>query len=124
MLPDGITWYLFPTTPVYLLLPTYSSSLSTTPPHLLLRVPFSLINPLFSPRCSSSACPHFVFSPSPRLSSPLLSCFFIQVPVTGSDYPLMPLDRFEKILFTQKLKGAMPFVMAWTPGIAHVYIPY
>ena len=27
------------------------------------------------------------------------------VPVTGSDYPLMPLDRFEKILYTQKLKG-------------------
>ena len=41
------------------------------------------------------------------------------VPVTGSDYPLMPLDRFEKIMFTQKLKGAMPFVMAWTPGKKH-----
>jgi len=34
----------------------------------------------------------------------------------------MPLDRFEKILYTQKLKGAMPFVMAWTPGTStHIF---
>ena len=36
------------------------------------------------------------------------------VAVTGSDYPLMPLHRFEKIL--QHQQPPMPFVMAWTPG--------
>jgi hypothetical protein len=36
------------------------------------------------------------------------------VTVTGSDYPLMPLHRFEKILAFQD--PPMPFVMAWTPG--------
>lgn len=36
------------------------------------------------------------------------------VPVTGSDYPLIPLHRFEKMLVFQQ--PPMPFVMAWSPG--------
>jgi hypothetical protein len=36
------------------------------------------------------------------------------VAVTGSDYPLMPLHRFERILAHQN--PPLPFVMAWTPG--------
>lgn len=42
------------------------------------------------------------------------------VPVTGSDYPLLPLSRIEKILSFQK--PPMPFVMAWTPGTStHIF---
>lgn len=42
------------------------------------------------------------------------------VPVTGSDYPLLPLSRIEKILSYQK--PPMPFVMAWTPGTStHIF---
>lgn len=36
------------------------------------------------------------------------------VPITGSDYPLLPLHRIEKIFAYQN--PPMPFVMAWTPG--------
>ena len=36
------------------------------------------------------------------------------VPVTGSDYPLVPLKQMEKILTFQN--PPMPFVMAWTAG--------
>lgn len=36
------------------------------------------------------------------------------LPLTGSDYPLVPLERIEKIFVHQK--PPMPFVMAWTPG--------
>jgi hypothetical protein len=36
------------------------------------------------------------------------------VPLTGSDYPLVPLKRIEKIFTFQD--PPMPFVMAWTPG--------
>jgi hypothetical protein len=36
------------------------------------------------------------------------------VPLTGSDYPLIPLERIEKIFACQN--PPMPFVMAWTPG--------
>lgn len=36
------------------------------------------------------------------------------VPLTGSDYPLLPLHRMEKIFLHQQ--PPMPFVMAWTPG--------
>lgn len=36
------------------------------------------------------------------------------VPLTGSDYPLLPLHRIEKIFTYQN--PPMPFVMAWTPG--------
>lgn len=36
------------------------------------------------------------------------------VPLTGSDYPLVPLKRIEKIFSCQH--PPMPFVMAWTPG--------
>jgi hypothetical protein len=47
------------------------------------------------------------------------------VPLTGSDYPLVPLKRIEHIFAFQQ--PPMPFVMAWTPGkptvcrIADVY---
>jgi len=37
------------------------------------------------------------------------------VPLTGSDYPLVPLRRIEEIFAFQQ--PPMPFVMAWTPGI-------
>jgi len=36
------------------------------------------------------------------------------VPLTGSDYPLVPLERVEEIFAWQQ--PPMPFVMAWTPG--------
>jgi hypothetical protein len=36
------------------------------------------------------------------------------VPLTGSDYPLVPLKRIEHIFAFQQ--PPMPFVMAWTPG--------
>lgn len=36
------------------------------------------------------------------------------VPLTGSDYPLIPLRRIEEIFAFQQ--PPMPFVMAWTPG--------
>lgn len=36
------------------------------------------------------------------------------VPLTGSDYPLIPLARIEEIFTHQQ--PPMPFVMAWTPG--------
>lgn len=36
------------------------------------------------------------------------------VPLTGSDYPLLPLHRIEKIFTYQQ--PPRPFVMAWTPG--------
>jgi len=36
------------------------------------------------------------------------------VPLTGSDYPLVPLARVEEIFAWQQ--PPMPFVMAWTPG--------
>lgn len=36
------------------------------------------------------------------------------VPLTGSDYPLIPLARIEEIFTFQQ--PPMPFVMAWTPG--------
>jgi hypothetical protein len=36
------------------------------------------------------------------------------VPLTGSDYPLVPLQRIEHIFAFQQ--PPMPFVMAWTPG--------
>eukprot|EP01040_Poterioochromonas_malhamensis_P005249 gene5249-5629_t len=36
------------------------------------------------------------------------------ISLTGSDYPLMPLTRLEKILSCQS--PPMPFLMAWTPG--------
>ena len=36
------------------------------------------------------------------------------VPLTGSDYPLVPLKRIERIFECQN--PPMPFVMAWTPG--------
>lgn len=39
------------------------------------------------------------------------------VPVTGSDYPLVPLPQLEKMLGHLTAKdAARPFVMAWTPG--------
>lgn len=42
------------------------------------------------------------------------------VPVTGSDYPLLPLSRMEKIFAYQQ--PPMPFVMAWTPGTStHIF---
>ena len=42
------------------------------------------------------------------------------VPVTGSDYPLLPLSRMEKIMAYQQ--PPMPFVMAWTPGTStHIF---
>jgi hypothetical protein len=42
------------------------------------------------------------------------------VPITGSDYPLLPLNRIEKILSYQQ--PPMPFVMAWTPGTStHIF---
>lgn len=42
------------------------------------------------------------------------------VPITGSDYPLLPLDRLENILATQQ--PPMPFVMAWTAGTStHIF---
>ena len=45
------------------------------------------------------------------------------VAVTGSDYPLVPLARMEKILSWQSRKSSpMPFVMAWTPGTStHIF---
>jgi hypothetical protein len=46
--------------------------------------------------------------------SSLLSNWDYFVPVTGSDYPLVPLSRMETIFAYQK--PPMPFVMAWTPG--------
>jgi hypothetical protein len=36
------------------------------------------------------------------------------VPLTGSDYPLVPLSRIEQIFAFQN--PPMPFVMGWTPG--------
>ena len=42
------------------------------------------------------------------------------VPMTGSDYPLVPLPQIEKILAHQK--PHMPFVMAWTAGTqTHIF---
>jgi hypothetical protein len=42
------------------------------------------------------------------------------VGVTGSDYPLVPLNQLEKILNHQS--PPMPFVMAWTPGTStHIF---
>eukprot|EP01035_Chromulina_nebulosa_P017287 gene17287-22823_t len=42
------------------------------------------------------------------------------VPLTGSDYPLLPLRRIEKIFAYQN--PPMPFVMAWTPGTStHIF---
>ncbi|RYG69047.1 hypothetical protein EON64_03715 [archaeon] len=42
------------------------------------------------------------------------------VPLTGSDYPLIPLHRIEKIFRYQN--PPMPFVMAWTPGTStHIF---
>lgn len=42
------------------------------------------------------------------------------VPITGSDYPLLPLRQIEKILSFQN--PPMPFVMAWTPGTStHIF---
>jgi hypothetical protein len=42
------------------------------------------------------------------------------VPITGSDYPLIPLHRMEKIFMYQN--PPMPFVMAWTPGTStHIF---
>ena len=42
------------------------------------------------------------------------------VPVTGSDYPLVPLSRMERIFAYQQ--PPMPFVMAWTPGTStHIF---
>lgn len=40
------------------------------------------------------------------------------IPVTGSDYPLVPLPRLEQMLSYQsyKLNNPQPFVMGWTPG--------
>ena len=44
------------------------------------------------------------------------------VPLTGSDYPLLPLHRIEKIFAYQKSINPMPFVMAWTPGTStHIF---
>ena len=40
------------------------------------------------------------------------------VPLTGSDYPLVPLARMEHIFAFQQ--PPMPFVMAWTPGTHHI----
>lgn len=37
------------------------------------------------------------------------------VPLTGSDYPLVPLARIEHIFAFQQ--PPMPFLMAWTPGM-------
>ena len=43
------------------------------------------------------------------------------VPVTGSDYPLVPLNMIEKMLGHQGDKPR-PFVMAWTPGTStHIF---
>ena len=42
------------------------------------------------------------------------------VPLTGSDYPLVPLPRIEKIFSSQI--PPMPFVMGWTPGTStHIF---
>lgn len=42
------------------------------------------------------------------------------VPLTGSDYPLVPLKRIEHIFTYQN--PPMPFVMAWTPGTStHIF---
>jgi hypothetical protein len=42
------------------------------------------------------------------------------VPLTGSDYPLLPLHRMEKIFNFQN--PPMPFVMGWTPGTStHIF---
>lgn len=42
------------------------------------------------------------------------------VPVTGSDYPLLPLHRMEKIFAYQQ--PPMPFVMVWTAGTStHIF---
>jgi hypothetical protein len=46
------------------------------------------------------------------------------IPVTGSDYPLIPLPRLELMLSHQLYitKNPMPFVMAWTPGTStHIF---
>jgi hypothetical protein len=45
------------------------------------------------------------------------------VPVTGSDYPLVPLRQLEKMLGHQTATGhPRPFVMAWTPGTStHIF---
>lgn len=46
------------------------------------------------------------------------------VPVTGSDYPLVPLPRLEQMLSYQsyKLNNPQPFVMGWTPGTStHIF---
>ena len=40
------------------------------------------------------------------------------VPLTGSDYPLVPLRRIEEIFAFQQ--PPMPFVMAWTPGMRYM----
>lgn len=44
------------------------------------------------------------------------------VPLTGSDYPLVPLSRIEHIFAFQQ--PPMPFVMAWTPGIGTSWLPF
>jgi hypothetical protein len=42
------------------------------------------------------------------------------VPVTGSDYPLLPLHRMEEIFRFQT--PPMPFVMAWSPDTStHIF---
>jgi len=42
------------------------------------------------------------------------------VPLTGSDYPLVPLHRIERIFAFQF--PPMPFVMGWTPGTStHIF---
>lgn len=38
------------------------------------------------------------------------------VSLTGSDYPLMPLDNIEKVLHAQQ--PPMPFLMLWTSGVS------
>lgn len=44
------------------------------------------------------------------------------VPLTGSDYPLIPLARIEEIFTHQQ--PPMPFVMAWTPGTGYMHVHF